>query len=201
MSLEWTSSPTASLALATAIVGLLAALVRAAAWITKWVYEDRIKNSLDKMDADLELARRLEEIGEWRWAAEQRKRAQMFPLRCLARYEVNRASHFRFVAEYIGWLLYLTGIALEIVSVDNAWLTPVGPALMCAALLIGIWWVVTQPGIERAVTQRAQEKFEEQQCAGMRLVAPKRSLSVNVAGGSSVHAPGLADRLARPHGT
>lgn len=160
MNVEWVESATAVTAFALSLCGVLAAAVGALRWLSGWVDDDRIAISLDRMDKDLATAQRLQAIGEEAWAAETRERAWMVPLRRLARFEVNRERMARFVIVFVGWALLIAAVVCT-AGKPNQWWRVEAKGLLLAAMAIHIWWVVTKPRFERAVTRRANEKYEK----------------------------------------
>lgn len=146
------------IATSTAVV---VSLSRAWTWLKKWLEDDRIKSSLDRMDSTLEVAHRLDAVGETVWAAELRKDAWMVPMRRLARYEMARAHPVRVSVIISGWLLYLVGIGFIVAGSFNAWFVVPALASLVAAVCVGLWWLATQNGWERRVTARAEERYEQ----------------------------------------
>jgi hypothetical protein len=166
MNLGLVSGLTPVIALLVGCGTVVAGFVRAAAWFNNWITDDRIKHSLDRQKSGLEVAQLLEAIGEPFWAAEARERAWMEVLRRLARLEVNRSRPVRFLVAYVGWLLYFAAVGLAIASRANPWLGVAGVVCLFAAVGVGVWWFATKPGFERAVTERAKEKYERHKCEG-----------------------------------
>lgn len=106
----------------------------------RWVLADPIRTEGERMDVHLELAKRLDVMGEPTWAEEERERGWTAVLYRLEKFEYNRQHRWPFILAVLGMVAY--GLSLLAVTAGRhtvpLWLPVAGLFLftVCVAVVM-----------------------------------------------------------------
>lgn len=67
---------------------------------------------------------------------------------------------------FTGWILYGAAFPLAFAGIVTAWAGYLALVCILVSFGIGIWFYFTRGGVERAIAQRARDKYERHKRAG-----------------------------------